>query len=71
MITVEVRTLDAIAHEMTIDRLDFVKIDVEGFEWSALCGGEQTMRSRATGERLLGFSVYSLLESLCATLTHQ
>lgn len=37
-------TLDAVAAGLGLDRLDFVKADVEGWELSLLRGGEQTLR---------------------------
>jgi hypothetical protein len=37
---VEVTTLDGIAEALSLDRVDFIKIDVEGFEQSVLDGGE-------------------------------
>jgi FkbM family methyltransferase len=42
-IRVDARTLDAIVAERRIERLDLIKIDVEGFEWPALQGGEQAI----------------------------
>lgn len=42
--TVQVRRLDKVAAEWALDRLDVVKIDVEGAEWPALRGGEQLLR---------------------------
>jgi FkbM family methyltransferase len=43
IIRVETRRLDTIASMAKIDRLDLIKIDVEGFEWSVLQGGEVTI----------------------------
>jgi FkbM family methyltransferase len=42
-IRVETRRLDAIVAAAQINRLDLIKIDVEGFEWPVLQGGEQTI----------------------------
>ena len=42
-IRVEARRLDAIVVAAGIERLDLIKIDVEGFEWRVLRGGEETI----------------------------
>jgi FkbM family methyltransferase len=44
-ISVEARRLDQVVFSAGIDRLDLIKIDVEGFEWPVLKGGEQTIAS--------------------------
>lgn len=41
-ISVDVETLDDIVDSLELDRLDFVKIDVEGFEDGVLSGGKKT-----------------------------
>jgi FkbM family methyltransferase len=41
--TVQVTTLDRIVEKLAIDRLDFIKIDVEGHEFAVLQGGEKTI----------------------------
>src|SRR5262249_11470130 len=43
IIAVETRRLDTIVSTAHIDRLDLIKIDVEGFEWPVLQGGEQSI----------------------------
>jgi FkbM family methyltransferase len=43
-VRVEVRSLDAVAEELAIDRCDLVKIDVEGAELEVLRGGESFFR---------------------------
>lgn len=42
--TVETLRLDDFARQTGLDRLDFIKIDVEGAEWLALRGGTETLR---------------------------
>jgi len=42
-IRVEARRLDAITSASGIERLDLIKIDVEGFEWRVFRGGEETI----------------------------
>jgi FkbM family methyltransferase len=43
--SVSVTTLDNFLHENAIDRLDFLKIDVEGFEMDVLAGAENVLQS--------------------------
>ena len=42
-IRVEARRLDAIIAAAGVERVDLIKIDVEGFEWRVLRGGEETI----------------------------
>jgi FkbM family methyltransferase len=41
---VAITTLDAVAAALRLDRLDFVKADIEGWEFALLRGGERTLR---------------------------
>lgn len=43
-VTLPVTTLDHFVAERGLDRLDFIKLDIEGAEEMALRGGEQTLR---------------------------
>ena len=45
--TVHVTTLDAFAVEHGVERIDFLKIDTEGFDLAVLQGAEQLLTSRA------------------------
>lgn len=42
--TVALTTLDAVVRERGIQRVDFIKADIEGWELHALRGGEETLR---------------------------
>ncbi|QBI52897.1 FkbM family methyltransferase [Streptomonospora litoralis] len=44
-VTTPVTTLDSLVGELGLDRLDFVKADVEGAELAVLDGGRQTLRT--------------------------
>ncbi len=41
---VAMTTIDAVAEALRLDRLDFVKADIEGWELALLRGGEKTLR---------------------------
>lgn len=43
IISVEMRTLDAVVESAGLTRLDVIKIDVEGYEWPVLQGAEATI----------------------------
>jgi FkbM family methyltransferase len=43
VINVETRTLDEICLSAGVERLDLIKIDVEGYEWPVLKGAEKTV----------------------------
>lgn len=43
-VEVDIRTLDSYVTDAGIDRLDFIKMDVEGFELSVLKGAERTLK---------------------------
>lgn len=45
---VRVQTLDGMCHELGVDRLDFVKADVEGAELAVLSGAEIVWQQRTT-----------------------
>lgn len=42
--TVEMRKLDNIVQSANLEKPDFIKIDVEGYEYNVLLGGEKTIR---------------------------
>jgi len=42
--TVEIRKLDDIIQEKNLEKPNFIKIDVEGFEYNVLLGGERTIK---------------------------
>ena len=45
IVPVKVKTLDNYVEEKNLDKLNFIKIDVEGFEWNVLQGGKKTLES--------------------------
>ena len=42
-IKTKIYTMDDYVKEQNLSRLDFIKIDVEGFEWDVLQGGKKTI----------------------------
>jgi len=40
----QIRTLDSISEVTKLEKLDFMKIDIEGFEYRALLGGKNTIK---------------------------
>lgn len=56
---VTVATIDAFVRGRGIDRIDFIKMDIEGAEFSALRGAEQTIRR---DRPKLAISIYHRLE---------
>jgi FkbM family methyltransferase len=47
--TIELSTIDIYCGQHGIDRVDFIKMDIEGYETSALRGAEQMLRAGAIG----------------------
>jgi FkbM family methyltransferase len=44
LVNVQIRTLDQIAAEAQLERVDVVKIDVQGYEYHVLCGMRHVLR---------------------------
>lgn len=57
---VELRTLDAVAEQRKVNRIDFIKIDVEGFELDVINGGRQTI-SKYQPSVFLEFNSFTLI----------
>ena len=55
--TVRVTTLDAVCAERGIERIDFLKIDTEGYELAVLAGGSDLLRKGAIGAVLVEASL--------------
>jgi FkbM family methyltransferase len=53
---VPVTTLDEITSELGIDRIDFLKVDVEGFEPRVLAGAHRLLAERRIGGLLVEFN---------------
>lgn len=58
--TVPVTTVDAFCTQHGIDRLDFMKIDIEGFEIDALAGARQTIE-RFRPAALIEFNAFTMI----------
>ena len=43
-IKTKIHTMDDYVKEQNLSRLDFIKIDVEGFEWDVLQGGKKQLK---------------------------
>jgi FkbM family methyltransferase len=59
-IVVQLTTIDAIAHELQLSRIDFIKMDIEGSEQKAIIGAQDT----ADKSRILGFNAQMLAAAL-------
>jgi FkbM family methyltransferase len=55
-VRVPARRLDSLAEELGIEKIDFLKIDVEGHELSVLAGAESLLRARAIRRILCEFN---------------
>lgn len=64
---VAVRTLDDLAAELAIDRIDLLKIDVEGHEPAVLRGATELLARRAIGAVLCEFNDYWLRAAGCSS----
>ena len=58
-VDVEVRSIDSLVDELGIERLDVLKIDVEGLEDAVLAGAERTLE-RFRPVTILEFNVFTL-----------
>ncbi len=80
--TIHIKVLDDITSIIGIPRVDFMKIDVEGFEWEVLKGAEQTIRTHrpsilleyspdlyALQDPTIGKQLYDFLVSLGYSIT--
>lgn len=61
-VTVSVRTLDDVCRELCLDRVDLLKLDVEGFEGEVLAGAGDLLRSGRIRAILCEFNTYWLNE---------
>lgn len=62
-IEVQVRTLDNIAKELEIERINFLKIDVEGFEEDVLLGAKQLLK-----EKRIDYVLFEMKESILSSI---
>jgi FkbM family methyltransferase len=72
-VKVEIRTLDAEAARLGLDRIDFLKLDVEGHEPHVLAGAQRLLAERRIGAILCEFNQpwLSAAGSSCAALDAQ
>ena len=52
LISISTRTIDSILHEIKINKVDILKMDIEGFEYYAILGMEKLLKSDS-GPRLM------------------
>jgi FkbM family methyltransferase len=68
--SIEIKTLDMLAKSLSLNRVDFLKIDVEGFELEVLMGGKEVLKahhpSLAMETHAWGPTVGELTEFLAA-----
>jgi FkbM family methyltransferase len=62
-IEVPTRTLDDVAAECSIERIDFLKIDVDGFEEKVIHGAREMLRARRIRHLLVEFNPWFLERS--------
>lgn len=62
-VEVAVRTLDAVAEELGISQIDFMKIDVEGHELRVLAGARRLLTERRIKNLLCEFNEHWLLQA--------
>lgn len=59
--TIALTSLDDFVHEQKLDRVDFIKMDIEGAEQNALIGAQRTLK---TFKPKLAISIYHLADDL-------
>ena len=62
-IKVQVRTMDDVSRELSIERIHFLKIDVEGFESDVLLGAQTLL-----GEKKIDYILFELQETLLESI---
>jgi len=62
-IEVEMTTLDAFCRQTSVERIDLLKVDVQGFELSVLKGAQETLAARRIGCLVLEISFIPLYQN--------